>query len=311
MGKEELHPERESIARQLVTRRTALGVIGVGVLGTVYINANSAISPSLTPGPMSSELSLSPSQTIPATKTALEPSLNPTSSAPAESAERISGIIYPGDVIFSVPEKRKKAFITVDDCNSRPVIRQWLKVGREKNAAFTFFPTGISAEQDYDLFIQALEEGHEIGIHSRSHPDLAKPPFWRVKEQIGSNLKSIKDEVSREEPVNLLRLPYGSGTRDREVRRAAKYFNLAIVQWNNSSVDTFLPTGDEAGDVRRIVKNLEDVRGGDIVLFHANFRHSPAAAREVLDIMKSKGLTADKLSDNLQLSPEVGQPPGT
>lgn len=274
MTKEGTQPRNDTFLHHPITRRAAIGVIGAGMLTTLA---------------------------------------NPTAAytefqSPTAEVEDEPEVLEPGDLIFSVPGKRRKAFLTVDDCNNKYVVKQWLRLGRDKNVSFTFFPTGLSVERDPDLFIQAIEEGHELGIHSYSHPDLAPLPLDRVRRQIGKNLIAIRDEVSPEERINLLRLPYGSGTNDRQVRRAARDFNYVIVQWNNSSVDTaqFENTEDA---VRKIVRNLDDIKAGDIVLFHANYPHSPIAAREVLDRMQSNGLTSAKLSANLNLAPSVGEPP--
>jgi Predicted xylanase/chitin deacetylase len=64
--------------------------------------------------------------------------------------------------------------MTFDDGPHATNTAKLLEMAAERHIKLTFFVLGECVEQNPDVLRQEVAEGHEIGNHSWSHPNLAK-----------------------------------------------------------------------------------------------------------------------------------------
>jgi cellulose synthase/poly-beta-1,6-N-acetylglucosamine synthase-like glycosyltransferase/peptidoglycan/xylan/chitin deacetylase (PgdA/CDA1 family)/spore germination protein YaaH len=78
----------------------------------------------------------------------------------------------------------KKVAITFDDGPDPAFTPQILDVLKKKNAKATFFLIGIPSENDPGLVKRIYDEGHEIGNHTLTHPNISEVSPWRFETEI-------------------------------------------------------------------------------------------------------------------------------
>jgi peptidoglycan/xylan/chitin deacetylase (PgdA/CDA1 family) len=95
------------------------------------------------------------------------------------------------------------------------------------NIKATFFVIGYAATQYPDLLRRAYSEGHEIALHTWSHPELSKLTDGQVVAQLIWAARAIKDVIGVTPAI--MRPPYGdTSARTRQILNA---LGLSIVQW--------------------------------------------------------------------------------
>jgi peptidoglycan-N-acetylglucosamine deacetylase len=80
--------------------------------------------------------------------------------------------------------KPNKVAITFDDGPDPNFTPQMLDVLKKKNAKATFFLIGIPSENDPGLVKRIYNEGHEIGNHTLTHPNISEVSPWRFETEI-------------------------------------------------------------------------------------------------------------------------------
>jgi peptidoglycan/xylan/chitin deacetylase (PgdA/CDA1 family) len=98
----------------------------------------------------------------------------------------------------------------------------------------TFFVVGqnIANEQGFAIIKRIAEEGHQIGNHSYSHPDLTELNSAEIEQEIKHTEKHIG---TLDNGIKLFRPPYGF--HNAVVDQAIKALEYKLVLWNVNSLD--------------------------------------------------------------------------
>ncbi|MBP2328954.1 peptidoglycan/xylan/chitin deacetylase (PgdA/CDA1 family) [Kibdelosporangium banguiense] len=158
----------------------------------------------------------------------------------------------------------------------------------------TFFVVGQNATYHGDLLRREAAEGHEIGNHSWSHPDLRKLTADQVRDQLDRTDQAIADATGRK--PTLIRPPYGAinDTVRGAVERPMALWSLDTLDW-------------KFRDSTKVTQTvLDTVKPGDIVLLHDNHPTSVAAVPAILSGLKDLGyqfVTVSQLFGSTQLTP--------
>ena len=86
--------------------------------------------------------------------------------------------------------------MTFDDGPHATNTPKLLEMAAERHIKLTFFVLGECVEQNPDVLRREVAEGHEIGNHSWSHPNLAKLSDADVRSQLQRT-----EDISRRPPV--------------------------------------------------------------------------------------------------------------
>src|ERR1700749_1324297 len=147
--------------------------------------------------------------------------------------------------------------LTFDDGPSAENTPRLLEMLKQRNIKATFCLIGQNAAANPDLVRRILAEGHEIGNHSWTHPQLSKLSDQKVTAEITQTQDAIKN-ASGFTPT-LLRPPYGAITpRQREWIESR--FGLNIILWSVDPLDWKRPGASVI--TQRI---LSQVRPGAII----------------------------------------------
>ncbi|TMR25480.1 polysaccharide deacetylase family protein [Nonomuraea turkmeniaca] len=169
----------------------------------------------------------------------------------------------------------------------------------QRDVRATFFVIGQMVAADKGGFItrRIVDDGHEIGNHSWSHPPLAE----LSQEAVRRELRYTEDIVERVTGVRMrvMRPPYGS--TDDAVAAETRREGLAQILWN---VDT-LDWRDRAAAT--VAKRAGEAKPGSIVLLHDIHRSTVDAVPAMLDTLARKGYTFVTVSELYGKTPLPGR----
>lgn len=154
-------------------------------------------------------------------------------------------------------DKVKCIALTFDDGPIKGHTASVLKTLKKYKARATFFVLGEMVKQEPGLLKRTVAEGHEIGNHTWSHPQLTTLPAKKIRQQIQKTNDIIR-KVAGVTPV-LLRPPYGA-TNKKEIK-VAKSFGMPQINWTIDPQD-WRGGGGVAGKV------TSQAGAGTVVLLH-------------------------------------------
>lgn len=165
----------------------------------------------------------------------------------ANIATRWPGSLVFGEVLIAPPRPRELA-LTFDDGPNSAWTPRLLDMLASHDVPATFFLMGSRAKAEPALVRRLVAEGHLIGNHSWSHPNLAKCPEKRIHEELVQTNDTLEQITG--EPVRYFRPPFGAWRP--AVFRSARSLGLRIALWNAMTGDW----NEKAAD--RIAKHLTD-----------------------------------------------------
>jgi len=194
--------------------------------------------------------------------------------------------------IRKVPTSQKVVALSFDDGplnESTPMI---LSILKEKDVKATFFVAGERVKQFPALVRQEIAEGHEVGNHTYSHPQLTKLSKKKIEAEISMTEKAILEVA----PQPTLFRPPGGFYNDT-ILQLARDSGYLIILW---SIDTndwrYPPVGEIVNSV------LKDIKPGSIILLHDGKYPSstPEALGFIIDGLKDRGYEIVTVSQLLQ-----------
>src|ERR1019366_8811995 len=124
--------------------------------------------------------------------------------------------------------------LTFDDGPSAATTPRLLDQLKDFGIKATFFVVGrnIADTQGLAIIKRMAAEGHQIGNHSYSHPNLTQLSATQIEQEI----KKTEDLIgSLDNGIKLFRPPFGFHNAD--VDRAAETLGYKSVHWNVNSLD--------------------------------------------------------------------------
>ncbi|MGM7701221.1 polysaccharide deacetylase family protein [Pseudalkalibacillus sp. Hm43] len=150
----------------------------------------------------------------------------------------------------------------------------------------TFFLDGSWVKKNQDLAKIIYEEGHEIGNHAYSHPDMSRLSNDRITEEIRKTNEII--ESTLKETPKWFAPPSGSFRED--VVQIANQMDMYTILWSVDTVDWRKPDPNEMA--ARVVSK---VHPGAMILMHPTSSTAKGLERMIVDI-QSKGYTIGTVS---------------
>ncbi len=218
------------------------------------------------------------------------------------SAGRISDFFYDDEKgaegIFVANRYAEKCVaLTFDDGPHPTYTAEILDILKENGTRATFFIIGQNAEQYPEIVLREYSEGHEIGNHTYSHPNMKALDVNKLDEEIEKTQKVIKD-ITGSEP-RLFRPPGGYLKNDFVEATIDRNCTSVLWSWRQDTRDWSCPS------VNSIVKTvLGNIQNGDIILFHdfnGGKSPTPEALRIILPKLREMGyrfVTVSELMDD-------------
>ncbi len=184
--------------------------------------------------------------------------------------------------------------MTFDDGPHATNTPKLLEMAAKRHIKLTFFVLGQCVEQNPSVLQREVAEGHEIGNHSWSHPDLAK----LSDEAVRSQLRRTEDLIVKTAGVKptLMRPPYGELTKRQRIW-VNHEFNYKVILWDVDPLDWKRPGSNIVA--QRIIAGA---RPGSIILSHDIHPPTIAAMPQVFDALLAKGFKFVTVSELLAMN---------
>lgn len=171
--------------------------------------------------------------------------------------------------------------ITFDDGPDGERTKRILEVLKRQQIKASFFLIGKKIADQENLVKQLHEEGHLVGNHSFVHD------FWydlKGEKELLEDMQHCIYTIEKATGIRtrLFRPPYGVTTPN--IGKAVKKLNLHTIGWSLRSLDTTTGTKEE------LLKRVEKVKDGDIVLFHDTTEFMAEFLEEFIQLCHSKNL---------------------
>lgn len=195
-----------------------------------------------------------------------------------------TGEIYHGAVTGS-----KLVALTFDDGPNPLYTQSILSELKKYDAHSTFFLVGKMARLYPDLVLQILADGHELGNHSYTHPNLTKLTSDQIIAEVLRNRSVLKDITGKQ--TYLFRPP--GGDIDQHVIDQIRALDYNIIYWSINTGDYRKHPPQEQAQMI-----ADRVKDGSIILMHDGVIDGTLnILPTVLDELNKRGFTFVTVSE--------------
>lgn len=184
------------------------------------------------------------------------------------------------DALYVGDANQKEIYITFDAGFENGNTERILDALKKHGVKATFFLVGNYFETQPELVKRMAEEGHTIGNHTYSHPDMSKvSDIQSFQTELQKNEALYRDILGSEMP-KLYRPPQGKFCEEN--LKMAQQLGYSTVFWSLAYVDWYVddqPTPEQA-----FSKLLPRIHPGAVVLLHS----TSSTNAEILDELLTK-----------------------
>lgn len=211
----------------------------------------------------------------------------------------------PPKVVSRIPAGLRRVALTFDSGWIWEPAAPLLDVLKGYGLRVTFFPRGKWIEDHPDLIRRMLAEGHEIGSHSYTHPDLTRQTAERIESEVSLGKQALLKVAGEDAFVPIYRPPYGAHNAAISQVLAAHGYGW-VVMWQVDSLDWMETSGVQA-IIDRVLGRVED---GGIILMHIGRIETVQALPAIIDGLLARGYEIVRVTDLLSLRRD-GEPDTT
>ena len=131
-----------------------------------------------------------------------------------------------------------------------------------------------------ELLLREVAEGHTIGTHTVSHPNLRSLGKAEVVKEIDNSLKTLTKLLGV--PIGTFRPPFGALSAHGAAQLAKR--NLTDVRWELDSYDFRTPNPKK---LRARVRKMIEAGGRGVILFHDTKQVTAKAIGPILDDLEA------------------------
>ncbi|WP_037833954.1 bifunctional polysaccharide deacetylase/glycosyltransferase family 2 protein [Streptomyces sp. NRRL F-4474] len=196
--------------------------------------------------------------------------------------------------------------LTFDDCPDPTWTPKVLQVLADKQVPATFFVTGEHVAEHPHLVRAQTAAGHEVGLHTFTHTDLATASPRRVRLELAASRAVLAGATATS--TRLLRPPYSStpdavGNRDWQATLRTGELGYLTVLSTHDGLDW------QARDAEEIVRGaLPTDEEGAVVLLHdggGDRSRTVAALGRIIDTYRARGYRFTTVSEAVGLPPQT------
>ncbi|KQX67193.1 polysaccharide deacetylase [Paenibacillus sp. Root444D2] len=217
---------------------------------------------------------------------------------PSIDEEGFKALLKQRGAIFTGDPAIKELYLTFDNGYEQGYTGKILDVLKEKQVPAIFFVTGHYIKTEPELLKRMAQEGHLIGNHSWSHPNMSQISAERIQKE----LNQVKDEVSTltgQKEMRYLRAPRGIfNSQSLAVSQGLGYTN---VFWSVAYRD-WEPKRQKGWEYA--YKNvMAQLHPGAVILLHSVSKDNTEALAKIIDDAKSKGYQFKSLDEMQNRTP--------
>ncbi len=219
-------------------------------------------------------------------------------------------------------DKPGKIVLTFDDGPDPVWTPKILDVLKQENVKAAFFVVGENGQANPTLLKRIVDEGHEIGSHSFTHPNLGEVPDRVTDLELNATQRLIESVTGRS--TRLFRAPYFGDAEPRtpdEVGPTVIAQNLGYISvglhldpddWKLTNDDGTPHTADQMiNDVLDQVQITDPEERGSVILMHDSGGDRSAtveALPKLIDALRARGYEFTTVSDLAGISCDQAMP---
>ena len=190
----------------------------------------------------------------------------------------------------------KTIYLTFDAGYENGCTSKILDILKRHQVPAAFFLVGNYIESEPELVKRMVSEGHIVGNHTYSHPDMSEISSAEAfKNELGS-LEKLYRETTGDEMLKIYRPPQGRYSESnlqmaKELGYTTIFWSLAYVDWYENQQ----PTREEA-----FKKLIPRIHPGAIVLLHSTSSTNAEVLDELISKWKEMGYEFRSISDFLK-----------
>jgi len=189
------------------------------------------------------------------------------------------------DAAYLGDTKEPVIWLTFDAGYENGCTGQILDVLKAHEVPAAFFLVGNYLEMEPDLVRRMVNEGHTVGNHTWSHPDMSRIADQAVFAEELEKVEAKYQEITGQELPKFYRPPQGNYSEDnlklaQEQGYKTVFWSLAYADWDNNKQ----PSAEEA-----FSKLIPRIHNGAVVLLHSTSKTNAAILDELLSRWKDMG----------------------
>jgi len=181
----------------------------------------------------------------------------------------------------------KKIYLTFDAGYENGYTEKILDTLKKHGVSATFFLVEHYMESAPELVRRMTEEGHAVGNHTATHPDMSK---LNRREDLEKELKTVEEkfrEITGTDMIRLYRPPQGKFSEEnllhaKELGYTTVFWSLAYADWDNTRQP------DPSAAVQKLNSRIHS---GAIVLLHSTSKTNAEILDTLIRDWKSMGYT--------------------
>lgn len=197
------------------------------------------------------------------------------------------------DAYYAQDTQDKNIYLTFDagyENGNTPAILDALK---KHHAPATFFVVGNFISENPDLIKRMVAEGHTVGNHTMTHPDMSRISTQETFQKELSQVEDLYKNITGKDMVKFYRPPQGiystlNLSMAKELGYHTFFWSLAYVDWYQDKQ----PDPEEA-----MTKLTSRIHPGAIVLLHSTSSTNAKILDELLTKWEEMGYSFKPLQD--------------
>lgn len=219
---------------------------------------------------------------------------------PSIDQEGFKPLLQKHGAIFTGDPGKKELYLTFDNGYENGFTGKILDVLKEKKVPAIFFVTGHYAKDQPELLKRMIAEGHLIGNHSWSHPDMTRIANEKIREEL-DRVKQQVAQVTGWQQMRYLRPPRGIFS-DRTLDASKKFgythvfWSVAYNDWNINAQKGWKYAHD---------KVMAQLHPGAVILLHAVSKDNADALAQIIDDARKQGYAFKSMDEMIFHTPAL------
>jgi peptidoglycan-N-acetylmuramic acid deacetylase len=210
---------------------------------------------------------------------------------PSINEEGFKPIVDKHGAIFLGDTTRKELFLTFDNGYENGYTASILDTLKQKKVPAIFFVTGHYVKDQPELVKRMAAEGHLIGNHSWSHPDMTTISDAKIKQELESVKQGVAAITGNSE-MTYLRPP--RGIFNERTLRYTKELGYTNVFWSAAYKDW--DPKEQKGSSYAYQKVVSQLHPGAVLLLHSVSKDNTEALGSIIDEARRQGYAFKSLT---------------
>ena len=190
------------------------------------------------------------------------------------------------------PEE-KRIYLTFDAGYENGYMPQILDTLKKTGVKATFFLVGHYLKTEPDLVFRMVSEGHTVGNHTNTHPDMSKISDKASFTEELSKVEGLYNSITAKKMLKLYRPPQGKFSVENlkmasEMGYTTVFWSLAYRDWENDNQP-------DPEDAKALLNSR--IHNGAVVLLHANSKTNAEILEDLILTWKQEGYVFGELSE--------------